>query len=373
MIRRAVLILLMAMLLMAAGCMTALFIFRQPTPAAFAQASIDRPVSLPCDQAAHGDYVTEWWYYTGFLTGDDGRERGFELVFFKVFLPPEARIGGVVSLNWISNPLYFAHFALADPEVQQHEYYTQANLPRFWDAGARRDRYRVWNGDWQAWSDMQPDGGTCSGGDRHHIEAAGGPYALQLDLDAAQPAVAHGFLGSGAVDMGQAGTSYYYSYPDLQGYGWLTVNGQRQVVKARAWMDHQWGSWTTHGLFAGWDWFSLRLADRSRVMLFAFRNRDGSLQPESAGTWIGGSGTAEHLAATDFQVQVLERWTSPDTGASYPVKWQVAVPDHGLDVTVAATFPEQELITGLGPNYWEGSVVLTGTVSGDGFVEMTGY
>ena len=70
---------------------------------------------------------------------------------------------------------------------------------------------------------------------------------------------------------------------------------------------------------------------------------------------------------------MLEHWTSPDTGGTYPIKWQVTVPDHGLDATVEATFPEQEMPIQLGPIYWEGAVTVSGTANGVGFVEMTGY
>ncbi len=72
-------------------------------------------------------------------------------------------------------------------------------------------------------------------------------------------------------------------------------------------------------------------------------------------------------------MQVLERWTSAGTGATYPIKWTVAVPDFGLQATVEATFPDQEMAVQLTPLYWEGSVSVTGTVNGNGFVEMTGY
>ncbi len=363
MIRRFILIVLALVVTLAAASMTAIFIFRHPTPAAFRPATTSQPVSLPEDEAAHFDAQTEWWYYTGFLTGERDRRYDFELVFFKVYVPPEVRVANVLPLKWVNNPIYFAHLAVSDQATREHRFFEQVSFPRFWEAGARKDRFEVWLGNWRAW-----------GGDgQHHLRAAAGPYALRVDLEAAKPAALHGATGAGVVEIGQAGTSYYYSEPELTGTGLFTVGGERQVVRVTAWMDHQWGSWQAHGGYVGWDWFSLRLDDDNQVMLFTFRDEAGNIQPESAGTWIAADGTTQHLATGDYTVEVLERWASRDTGATYPVKWRVTVPDHGLDVIVEATFPEQEMPIQFGPVYWEGSVAVSGTADGVGFVEMTGY
>ncbi|MFH4242758.1 lipocalin-like domain-containing protein, partial [Acinetobacter baumannii] len=41
------------------------------------------PVVLPGDLFTHSNAQTEWWYYTGHLESENGRQFGFELVFFK--------------------------------------------------------------------------------------------------------------------------------------------------------------------------------------------------------------------------------------------------------------------------------------------------
>jgi predicted secreted hydrolase len=38
---------------------------------------------FPRDHFAHPDFKTEWWYFTGNLTAEDGREFGFQLTFFR--------------------------------------------------------------------------------------------------------------------------------------------------------------------------------------------------------------------------------------------------------------------------------------------------
>jgi predicted secreted hydrolase len=363
-VRRFVLIVLTLLLVLAAGLMTAFFIFRQPTPLQFQQATPGQPVSFPRDEAAHFDVQGEWWYYTGFLTGQDQQSNGFELVFFKVYMPSDVRIANVVPLEWVSNPLYFAHFAISDEAGQKHVFFERSNFPIFWGADASSDQYQVHNGDWRAWGSLS----------EHHLRAAGGRYRLRLDLESNKPPALHGPGASGVIDIGQAGTSYYYSEPDLQGVGLFYEDGVPQVVEATAWMDHQWGSWRIHGGYKGWDWFSLRLDDDNQIMLFNFRNEDGSVQSEeSSGTWIYADGTTQHLTYADYTIEVLDQWTSLDTSAAYPVKWHLTVPGQGVDVTVTATFPEQEMAAKLGPVYWEGTVTVEGTAPGVGFVELTGY
>lgn len=363
MVRRIVLVLLGLLLILLAGLAATILVYRHPTPEEFGQAAAGQPVQLPRDEASHFGAATEWWYYTGFLTGEDGRRYGFELVFFKAYVPSQVRLGKLVPLNWLTNPIYFAHLAVSDETAQVHEFTERSNFPRFWDAGAREDRFEVWNGGWRAWGEEG----------LHHLQAGWGPVALRLDLQPRKPAALHGSESTGVIDMGPAGTSYYYSYTDMAGEGQLTAGGVTQAVQATAWMDHQWGSWQSMGAFAGWDWFSLRLEDGAQVMLFDFRDEAGDIYPGSAGTWIKADGTTEHLSEDDYSVQVLDRWTSPSTGGSYPIRWHITVPGYGLDASVEATFPEQEMPVVFGPVYWEGSVTVQGTVQGLGFVEMTGY
>src|SRR5918997_4869526 len=77
-------------------------------------------VELPRDLYAHREAQTEWWYYTGHLKTDTGRQLGFELVFFK--RRTDLDRFGVVPLRLIANPLYLAHFALTDETGRRFRY-----------------------------------------------------------------------------------------------------------------------------------------------------------------------------------------------------------------------------------------------------------
>ena len=54
-----------------------------------------------------------------------------------------------------------------------------------------------------------------------------------------------------------------------------------------------------------------------------------------------------------------------------PVSWRVRVADSGLDVITEPLNPQSWMETRV--PYWEGPIRFDGTVSGRGYLEMTGY
>src|ERR1700722_9096275 len=60
---------------------------------------------FPRDHFEHEDFRTEWWYYTGNVSGTHGERFGFELVFF--------RMGNRHSTDnpspWAVENIYLAH------------------------------------------------------------------------------------------------------------------------------------------------------------------------------------------------------------------------------------------------------------------------
>jgi len=146
-------------------------------------------------------------------------------------------------------------------------------------------------------------------------------------------------------------------------------------------MDHE---FFTHQLDAnqiGWDWLSLQLDDHTELMLFHLRRNDGSIDPYSAGTYVDAGGKTTHLHSTDFNLEPLgEKWTSPLTGAAYPIRWKISIPKLGIELEATTPLGSQELTGNLkpSPNYWEGAIALAGKrdaqpLSGAGYLEMTGY
>ena len=156
----------------------------------------------------------------------------------------------------------------------------------------------------------------------------------------------------------------------LEARGHLRLGGNDIPVSGTAWLDREWGSSALGAGVRGWDWFGLQLEDGRDLMLFRLRREDGAVDPFSAGSMVAVDGTVSSLTADDFVVEVLDHWRSED-GIAYPSRWRLQVPDHGLDVEVVPLVADQELR--LAVRYWEGAVDVTGSVSGHGYVELTGY
>ena len=130
----------------------------------------------------------------------------------------------------------------------------------------------------------------------------------------------------------------------------------------------------------GWDWFGLHLDNGMDLMLYRIRREDGTVEPVSSGTLIEPDGRTTHLPFEAFVYSIRDTWTSRKSKTVYPSRWVIAVPDHGIELTITPTVADQELVTTKSTRvtYWEGSVLVTGRVGGDkvtgrGYAELTGY
>ena len=158
--------------------------------------------------------------------------------------------------------------------------------------------------------------------------------------------------------------------------GTIGGGGGEAEVTGEAWFDHEWSTSALGPGAVGWDWFSLQLDDQRELMLFRIRREDGSVEPASGGTLVERDGRTRRLAREDVSVDVLDHWTSPQTGAPYPSRWRVQVPSDELDLVVEPWLEDQEMRTSF--VYWEGAVRVSGAsggrlATGQGYVELTGY
>lgn len=321
-----------------------------PASVAARDVAAPRPLNLPRDETPH-DVATEWWYFTGHLTSDDGRLYGFQLVFFRA---KRSGLKGIV-----------AHAAVTDTRAGRFAYDQRAELDtRTFDPGKTTLLLRL--GDWQ----------ISGAGGSYTLMASVPGYSYHLRLMSTKPAVLH--TGDGYVLGATGQPSYYYSRTRLQVMGTLTASNQELAVRGQAWMDHQWGDFTNLSA-AGWDWLALQLDDGRDLMAFYFRDQVGR-RHFGAATLVDAEGTSQTLAADQIILTPMQTWKSPSSGATYPIAWRVTVPSADLDAFISATVTDQELDTRrtTGLTYWEGQAMVYAEEGGErpiglAYLELTGY
>jgi predicted secreted hydrolase len=327
-----------------------------------------RKISFPADHASHPDFRTEWWYYTGHLQTESGQRYGYQVTFFRFGV--RDRQTEISQEPPLFTDLYMAHFALSDLNQKKFLFKERINRGYANRAGAATDRYLVWNEDWR----------VEQAGKNHLITVEDGTKALRLSLISVKTPVLHGENGLSRKGEGEGRASYYYSLTRMKTEGELTIGDKTEKVRGVSWMDHEFGSNQLRDDQVGWDWFSIQLGNETELMLYVIRRKDGSPDPYSSGTLVGSDGKTRHLRLRDFRIEVLERWKSAKSGATYPMKWKVTVPAEEIELQIVPEFPNQELITNRSTRvtYWEGAARISGTarqktIGGSGYVEMTGY
>ena len=349
-----------------------------------------RVLRFPRDHGAHLGARTEWWYATGWLVAGEAEPDaatvqpayGFQITFFR------SRTGLAEGLKsrFAARQLLFAHAAVTDLAARKHRH-TQAIARWSGDPAARLAGASRVDCDVRlpGWSLARSESGDpARGAYRARIgnaeegaavgDAAPG-FGFDLRLSRSQPLLLQGAAGYSrkGPDVGEA--SHYYSEPQLAVQGELRLEKQRLAVRGRAWLDHEWSERILHPDAVGWDWIGIDLADGSALTAFRLRRADGST------LWAGGSFRAAGRGSTSFAPEAVRfqpgrLWSSPASGARYPVEWQIETPAGRF--ALRALMDAQELDGGAstGSVYWEGLSELSGADGrrvGLGYLEMTGY
>ncbi|BDA73167.1 conserved hypothetical protein [Rivularia sp. IAM M-261] len=337
----------------------------QPVIGEFKQALAPQQLEFPRDLGPHNDYQTEWWYYTGNLETDTGRPFGYELTFFRRALTPQVTL--TPNSQWRSNQVYFAHFTISD--IAANKFYPKEQFSRGAAniALAQSEPYGVWLNNWSV-SEIAPG--------KVQLEAQTDKVSLNLVLEQTIPPVLQGDKGYSRKGVEVGNASYYYSIVQQKTAGTVTVGDQSYEVTGKSWKDHEFSTSFLSKGDIGWDWFSLQLNNDTALMLYLLRRQDGTIEPLSSGNFIAADGSVQKLAPTDWQIEVLDTWKSPNNGAKYPSKWRINIPSLDLSLEGKPLMANQEL--DISTVYWEGAVGFNGEMEGKkveakGYIELTGY
>lgn len=306
----------------------------QPGPAA--DRGFPTYVHLPADQAAHPHVANEWWYTVGHLYSQ-GHEYGYEVTLF---------------------PFGLAEIAITD--VTGHKYYTHTFLYKAGQYSASSKQL-----------DVRMPTATLSGPmNDMHLTATLPQGHLDLRLNAKGPA--NYMNGTGLIPF-LKGSSYYYSLPDLQTSGTLTLNGKTSTVTGLSWLDRQWGNWDFNDL-RKWTWMAIQLKNGEYIDLFDLFPLQGE---QHWATVVHRDGSESVVSVEPLAKHATNFATSPRTGDRYAGKWTVEIPSLKTSLTVTATPTLQQVQgpNGGGPD--EATSTVRGTyegkpVTGLAYVEQNG-
>ncbi|MCH1924992.1 carotenoid 1,2-hydratase [Shewanella sp. C32] len=334
----------------------------------YAQVLPNQALHFPADHLAHRQFRQEWWYLTANLTTDSGEPLGLQWTQFRIALNSQAPTN---SSPWASNQLWMTHAALTFSDSHQTaERWSRDIHANNAPAGVSGMPLSVWNDNWR-WQASNNGADTANpnyGLLPARLQVTDAELAYELQLSSQAPLVLQGDNGYSRKSADGKVASYYYSQPFIHVSGKVRRDGQWLNVSGDAWLDREWSSEFLTRQQQGWDWFAIRLADGSALMLFQLRATEGQA-PFYSGKRIWPDGHEQRIAAEQIQLKVSKWHKLADK--RYPVAWQIDLPSEQLELQVEALNNDARMP--LSVSYWEGPIRVTGSQQGSGYLELTGY
>lgn len=320
--------------------------------------------AFPADHGRHAEYRTEWWHFMGTLGDEAGRLLGAQLLLVRIGLAPAPRDHPSA---WAASEVYVSLLSVTDPVTGELRSATRMSRGALDLAGAGSEPVRLWIEDWL----IEQTGFDGEAFD-FRLNAASEEFGLELEARNEQPLVKAEDVSP--QSSGQAAPFQFYWQPRLAVEGVLLSDGRRVPVLGRFSMEHAWGELPLPGAPVARDRFTLHLDDGRGLVGIRTHRRDGSGTPETTGVLIDSGGRPSVLPAGELTLEPRGYWTSPATGARYPVRWALRVPNEGIELKLSPEREAQEGVEWL--PFWAGAVRLqdpSGRARGTGLVQLNGY
>lgn len=154
------------------------------------------------------------------------------------------------------------------------------------------------------------------------------------------------------------GLSYYYYAPSMALTGTIATGDERRTVRGTAWLEHQWGNFSTADPEAyRWRWGSLRFTDGGGINWRQWERGPDNEPVYHLNHYARHTpdGKVSYGYGRDLTYEVLNTWVSPRTGRQYGLFAMLRTPWG--DFYSSPIVPDQEiLIPGLAAPLWEGAL-----------------
>ncbi|MDZ3952351.1 lipocalin family protein [Bacillus thuringiensis] len=352
-------------------------------------------ITLPQDTGPHAFSNVEWWYYFAFVKGDQGNEYSIMAAFFRVgeleFFKGHYFISSLCDLHQqtqkdqsvidsklVANmvtiylPLYllFRPTDIATWKLYGKLFLHQLPFPHLWmeHTPIQTNPTQLIFGNTSL---------TFKNDTTHqfHVHIQDKQKEWDLDFTPIKPISLIG-------QDGKPDELYYYSFTNNEVKGTIKNGENLETVTGKGWFDHQWGRSSKFAQRIGWNWFGIQLDDNRELLISENRSMETGATSSQMANFIQQDGTLSF--SRNVYIHPISFWKSPQTNITYPVEWNISIPDFAIELTVKALFQEQEILI-LGPlrAIWEGACIVNGietssntiknNISGKGFAELVGY
>jgi geranylgeranyl pyrophosphate synthase/predicted secreted hydrolase len=356
-------------------------------------------IDLAFHDLPHQSSATEWWYMNGHFMIADGRMLSIFATFFRI----------AHGKNEVTKEVEHAHsvvWALSD--ATSKVYHMESRLDkRAPGIGLERIRRGLGSKDPRLnraiaevlererlpGPDRMFEGNVFVGERRLELDFSGarldkqddGSYRISLfnqraqtgcniDFHPEKPPVRHGDDGVAKGTMCE--DMFYYILPRCRLTGSVIINGIEQpIVSGAGWYDHEFGGYFSvapggessegsepaHN--TAWNWTAIQLDDGNEITAYSIIRSDTQ---KVIGQWLIVIDPDGHCSNyPDMTLEPVRWWRSTRSFLNYPTSWRLHAPKAKIDLTIEASFEDQEFITVVSGNgFWEGRCDVIGTMGG---------
>ena len=311
---------------------------------------------FPADHGPHPEFRIEWWYVTANLADAAGSPYGAQWTLFR-----QAMAAGPQAEGWANQQIWMAHAAVTSADTHRFsETFARGGVGQ---ANVEATPFHAWIDGWQMRGLKGMNNETMS---PLELNAAAADFSYALHLEADRALVLQGDDGY-SVKSQQGQASYYFSQPYFKAAGRITIGDRPVEVTGPAWLDREWSSQPLASGQTGWDWLSLHFSDGAKLMLFRLREADD--HHFTSGKWFSPDGQGRTIAPSEIAMTPQIR--TDVAGHSVPTTWDIAIPSLALTISCLPVNSKCWMATRF--PYWEGPIHFSGSHSGVGYLEMTGY
>ncbi|WP_413284367.1 lipocalin-like domain-containing protein [Vibrio sp. MA40-2] len=313
----------------------------------------DIPVTLPDDFAFHNQFHDDEWQYFANLVGNDGKEYTVQWNYSRISRDDKPGRG------WNSSQIYLSQTII----VSKDKVWKQQRIARggIGQAGLLVKPFRLWidNWSWRSVNESPLPGTLMINSDE---------FSIQLHSSAKTPFILNGENGYLAQHDLLPLASYGFFVPSIKAAGRLILGDTVIDVNGQAWLSKEWSSNGLKATNPRQVRISLHLDDGRSLQIN--QSRLSHYPAYAYGVLINKDGSTSLLSDNDISMLATKPFIL-ENGQSLPVEWKINIARLGIEMIISPQ--HTDMWHAFYNPYWQGPVLGSGTIMGNGVLKITGF